>query len=146
MWPKRLSNYVCSLAPAACLIATGALADEKRLLTESELDAVTAGAASVESQDDLLIFEVVRKTRLGKTVRADGNLRVVEALEGVTIGNLTLSDNAQSNLHSVININAVNSAVNVLLNLNVSIDSSIGAINQLNFNGPLPAIPSLPAN
>jgi hypothetical protein len=64
----------------------------------------------------------------------------------VTIGYLALSDNAQSGLQSLVNINAVNSAVNVLLNLNVSIDSSVGAINQMNLNGTSLATPILPRN
>ncbi len=58
-----------------------------------------------------------------------------------------MSDAAQRDLRSVVNINAVNSAVNVLLNLNVNVDSSVGTLNQLNFNDALPSAvpPARPA-
>jgi hypothetical protein len=51
------------------------------------------------------------------------------------MGTLTLSGNAQQNLNSIININAVNSKVNVLLNLNVNINSTVGSVLQSNLNG-----------
>jgi len=136
---------VCCSA-VACLATSLALADEKKPMTDAELDAVTAGSASTNSKDELLTFEVSKRTRLGKTVTAEGDLQVVESLRGITIGNLVLSDQAQSNLQSIININAVNSSVNVLLNLNVSIDSAVGAVNQLNLNTPLPNFPPRPGN
>ncbi|MGB5621133.1 MAG: hypothetical protein WBN65_01440 [Gammaproteobacteria bacterium] len=141
MWPNRARRCLICGVVAAGLMANAAFADDMRLMTEVELDQVTAGAASVTDLDDLMTFEAVRTTQRGKTVRVDGSLKLVESLPGITIGSLSLSDNAQSNLQSVININAVNSAVNVLLNLNVSIDSSVGAINQLNFNGMMPTPP-----
>ena len=135
-------NRVVVYCSAVACLATGlALADEKKPMTDAELDSITAGSASVSNKDELLTFEVSKRTRLGKTVTAEGELQVVESLRGITIGNLVLSDQAQSNLQSVININAVNSSVNVLLNLNVSIDSTVGAVNQLNLNAPLPTLP-----
>lgn len=144
MWPTKGRHCVICYVITAGAMANAAFADEMRLMTEVELDQVTAGAASVTDLDDLMTFEAVRTTQRGKTVKVDGSLKLVESLPGITIGSLSLSDNAQSNLQSVININAVNSAVNVLLNLNVSIDSSVGAINQLNFNGMMPTPPPLP--
>lgn len=144
MWPNRSRRLQICCVVAAGLMANVAFADEMRLMTEAELDQVTAGAASVTDLDELMTFEAVRTTQRGKTIKVDGSMKLVESLPGITIGSLSLTDNAQSNLQSVININAVNSAVNVLLNLNVSIDSSVGEINQLNFNGMTPAPPTLP--
>ena len=50
-------------------------------------------------------------------------------------GTLTLNGGAQQNLTSLVNINAVNSNVNVLLNLNVNINSTVGTITQTNMTG-----------
>ena len=56
-------------------------------------------------------------------------------LTGANIGTLSLNGNAQQNLTSLVNINAVNSSINVLLNLNVNINSTVGSILQSNLNG-----------
>lgn len=135
-----------ALACAALLFALGASADEgaKRLLTDAELDAVAAGTVAVNETEESLVFSVAKETAAGRTVRAEGELKVVQMPLGLTIGTLTLTDGAQQNLQSLININAVNSAINVLLNLNVTIDSSVGAINQLNLTNSLPRIPVPP--
>jgi hypothetical protein len=50
---------------------------------------------------------------------------------------VNLGGNAQQNLSSLININAVNSTINVLLNLNVNINSTVGTILQSNLNGKM---------
>lgn len=135
------SAAIVSLA-ALCLAAGAVCADDgKRLLTAAELDQVTAGTASTPGTEELLTFEAVKQTRSGRTITADGSVELVESLEGLTVGRLTLNGNAQRNLESMININAVNSAVNVLLNLNVSIDSEVGSINQLNLNDVPAAVP-----
>lgn len=127
---------------ALCLAAGAACAgDGKHLLTAAELDQVTAGTATAAGTEELLMFEAVKETRSGRTITADGSVALVESLEGLTVGRLTLNGNAQRNLESMININAVNSAVNVLLNLNVSIDSEVGSINQLNLNDVPAAVP-----
>jgi hypothetical protein len=128
---------------ALCVVAGVAAADDKRLLSDAELDATTAGSVGINVQDEQIVFEVVRKSASGRRVRADGSLRIIEVPAGITVGNLILSDNAQQNLHSLININAVNSAVNVLLNLNITVDSSVGTVNQLNWTDSLPAVPPL---
>jgi hypothetical protein len=47
-------------------------------------------------------------------------------------GTLTLTDGAQQNMTSLVSINAVNSIVNVLLNLNVNINSTVGTLTQTN--------------
>ena len=57
-------------------------------------------------------------------------------------GNLTLNDNsnqsismsdqAQQNLSSMVNITSINSTISVMLNLNVNINSTVGTVNQGN--------------
>jgi hypothetical protein len=54
-----------------------------------------------------------------------------------TTGTLNLTASAQQNLSSLININAVNSTINVLLNLNININSTVGTILQSNLNGKM---------
>jgi hypothetical protein len=107
-------------------------------LDDVQLDQVTAGASEIDATEELLTFAVTKTTASGRTVTADGSFRLVEALDPATVGNLILSGQSQSNLRALININAVNSEINLLLNLNISIDSTVGTLNQFNLNGVLP--------
>ena len=97
-------------------------------LSDSQLDDVTAGNASVPIQIDQL-------TARGTHIIVDGDIQWQTSAQNYS---LILSDNAQQNLSSLININAVNSPVNVLLNLNINIDSAVGSIQQYNLNGAIP--------
>jgi hypothetical protein len=98
-------------------------------LADEELDAITAGAADEASK--LLEFNVKHETASGRRIEVDGAIDVDRA-RSLQNAALTLQDSAQSNLQSLININAVQSAVNVLVNLNITIDSNVGEIRQLN--------------
>lgn len=126
------------LAAIVCSPLTAALADPQPL-NDAALDAVTAGSATAESSEELLTFDVMRTTQSGRTVKAEGSLAALHGPAGILAGHLNISDGAQNNLQSIITINAVNSAINVLLNLNISIDSRIDAINQTNLNVLPPA-------
>jgi len=66
-------------------------------------------------------------------VTVDGAIDL-ERVRSIDNAALLLQDSAQSNLQSLININAVQSAVNVLVNLNITIDSNVGEIRQLNLS------------
>ena len=118
------------------------MADEVRELTDEELDRVTAGTYSGDETEDLATFAFKKTTRSGNTIEAEGSFQLVEAIDRATIGNLILTDGAQGNLSSLININAVNSDVYVLLNLIINIDSNVGSLNQFNVNGLVPAHPN----
>lgn len=112
----------------ACLPLPG-MADPGPPLDDQALQNITAGSAMMDENPlDIMTFDVVRTTRSGRVVTADGSLSLLGA------NRLILTGGAQNGLSSVININAVNSAVNVLLNLNITVDSRVGAINQTNFN------------
>ena len=50
-------------------------------------------------------------------------------------GHADVERQAQQNLSSLVNINAVNSNVNVLLNLNVNMNSTVGTLTQTNLTG-----------
>ena len=134
----RNAAFVPGAILIGALLSVGAYAEEaseKVELDDAQLDEITAGAAA---EDEQTVFEIVRNTRSGKTITADGSLKVLEATDLLSAGQLTLTDYAQQNLRSVVNINAVNSNVNVLLNLNVTIDSTVGTVNQFNLSGALP--------
>lgn len=100
-------------------------------LTDRQMDAVTAGSqgAAVPSQEALTRIPFNFTSGKGKV---NGEAVVMPMNVFNQTGGLQLMDNAQSNLHSLININAVNSPVQVLLNLNVNINSRIGNLNQAN--------------
>lgn len=129
----QYTGTVMAIALGA-LLAGGAAAGEPYELSDAELDATTAGSATGGAQR-LLTFDVARRSRSGRTVTADGSLELLEPLPGAIPHQMLVLDRAQNNLQSVININAVNSAVNVLLNLNVNIDSRVGDLRQTNVNG-----------
>lgn len=65
--------------------------------------------------------------------RGDGTITVTSQPLPDALPSILLQQGAQQDLHSLINIVAVNSQINVLLNLNISINSTIGNLTQLNF-------------
>jgi hypothetical protein len=118
-------------------IACTSLAHAAEPLDDAALDAITAGAADETS--GLLEFNIKHETASGRRIEVDGTLDVDHA-RSLQNAALLLQDSAQSNLQSLININAVQSAVNVLVNLNITIDSNVGEIRQLNL-GSVPTRP-----
>lgn len=104
-------------------------------LSDSTLDNVTAAGIAATASNGVVKFQGEVPTPNG-LVSSAGSLSVQNAANaGTSIGSLTLNGNAQQNLSSLININAVNSKINVLLNLNVNINSTVGTIIQSNLNG-----------
>ena len=103
-------------------------------LNEQQLDTVYAGGV-VESNDDII-------TRIpfhieSKHATVDGDAIITPISNSQTSGSLMIQDGAQSHLNSMININAVNSPVEVLLNLNINVNSKIGSIEQNNIRPDL---------
>lgn len=102
-------------------------------MTDDQLAAITATGFSVNKNPTGAIgFSFDELTQGGVPVSGTGTLEIVEAKESVDIGQLSLSDNAQQHLQSLINVNSVNSPVQVLLNLNVNINSVVESIAQSN--------------
>lgn len=100
-------------------------------LSDQKLKAVTAGSIDA-AQGSMEALSRIPLNYSGRKGSVEGEVLVLPVASFANQGTLMLSDNAQSNLRSLINVNAVNSPVQVLLNLNVSINSTIGNINQLN--------------
>jgi hypothetical protein len=122
------------------LLATqaGMAQSRKKPLDDATLDRVTAaGVVARVSPGGVINFSGAVPTANG-LVSGIGSLVVQPASSSTTTtttGTVNLGGNAQQNLSSLININAVNSTINVLLNLNVNINSTVGTILQSNLNG-----------
>jgi len=120
----------------ALLTSAGMAQGKGKPLNDTALDRVTAAGVSATVSDGVVKFQGSVPTANG-LVSSAGTM----ALQGTslnsstTTGTLSLNGSAQQNLSSLININAVNSKINVLMNLNVNINSTVGSIVQSNLNG-----------
>ena len=121
------------------LLATqsGVSQSRKKALDDSMLDRVTAaGVTTSVSPGNVINFTGEVPTANG-LVSGAGSL-VIQAPNSTTtnntMGTINLSGNAQQYMSSLVNINAVNSTINVLLNLNVNINSTVGTVLQSNLN------------
>jgi hypothetical protein len=121
-----------------CTIVLGLAggANGAEVLDDEKLDAITAGTAPTAFQRPPVAFEVNRVTARGTRIGATGNARVFDGADLSSIGLLRLEDQAQGNLRALVNTNAVNSAVQVLINLNININSQVNSLNQVNSAAP----------
>ena len=120
------------LALLAYMLSGAAAAYEP--LTDEQLDAVTAGAD--ESVLEEVTVQAARVTSSGKRVTVAGTVGLQHVPNTIDAADLLLRDSAQSNLQALVNMNAVNSVVNVLVNLNINIDSQVGELRQINLAAP----------
>jgi hypothetical protein len=104
-------------------------------LTDAALDRVTAAGVNAGISDGVVKFQGQVPTKNGLVSSAGSMALQTGPLTGTTMNSLSLNGNAQQNLSSLVNINAVNSKINVLLNLNVNINSTVGSVMQSNMNG-----------
>lgn len=100
-------------------------------MTDEQLLAVTAGNANSGYDSQEALSRIPFRYSSEKAT-VDGEIIVLPLSTYNQTATLQLMGNAQSNLNSLININAVNSPVNILLNLNVNVNSTIESLNQLN--------------
>jgi hypothetical protein len=124
------------IASLAMLIPVSMAQSKKKPLNDAALDRVTAAGVTAGFSNGVVQFQGSVPTPNG-LVSAAGTLAVLPGpLSSTTnMGTLSLNGSAQQNLSSLVNINAVNSTINVLLNLNVNINSTVGTITQSNLNG-----------
>lgn len=111
------------------LFSAGAWSFEE--LSDLQLNAITAGNANSDHESIEALTRIPFRYS-GKKGSVDGEVIVVPMALYNQTASLQLMDNAQSNLRSLININAVNSPIQILLNLNINVNSTIGNLNQLN--------------
>ena len=139
MHARRAKMYR-TLLVMGLLLATqaGVSQSRKKALDDSMLDRVTAAGVTTRVLPGGVINFTGEVPTVNGLVSGIGSLVVQPASSSTTsttTGTVNLGGNAQQNLSSLININAVNSTINVLLNLNVNINSTVGTILQSNLNG-----------
>lgn len=126
-------NVHRAIVLAAMLGAASVAAADGRELSDIELDEVVAGTVPPEVHEELLQFSYVGAAGSKHTAEIDGTLSLTgQPLPDLPTGLLVIDNGAQNNLRALVNINAVNSEVNVLLNLNISINSVIDEVRQIN--------------
>ncbi len=126
MKTRQIAYFMLLLMPVLSLNVWGY--DE---LSDIKLNAITAGNASTEHPSELALTRIPFSYSNKKT-SVEGQVIVLPVESHYEISNFQISDNAQSNLRSLININAVNSPVQILLNLNINVNSNIEQIKQIN--------------
>lgn len=125
-------NLLYPLLISGTLLGAWSQANAADVLSDDQLDQITAGTASAAYNDGRLYFDLQKTTGRGTVIDATGNASLNIGSAAINTGILQLQDNAQGNLRALVNTNAVNSPVQVLINLNINIDSHIGALNQIN--------------
>jgi len=138
---KGILIPVCSIVFLLAFADAGAA--QARKLSDAELDRVTAGGVSPPAKpapappESMTPFTFSFKSPAGSrhTVEGTGSAQVVE--DGAAVKNsLVIRDNAQQNLRSLINVTSVNSQIQVLVNLNITINSTVGTVQQVNAGVP----------
>lgn len=104
-------------------------------LNDAAMDQVTAGGMTAGISDGVVKFQGSVPTKNGLVTGAGTLAMLTGPLTTQNQGTVTLNGQAQQNLTSLVNINAANSVVNVLLNLTVNINSTVGTITQTNLTG-----------
>jgi hypothetical protein len=118
---------------AGLALATQVCAAQSKMkpMTDGAMEHVTAAGMTASVNKGVVTFQGQVPTAKGLVTSA-GSLAIQSGSTNNTTGTLTLNGNAQQNLNSLVNINAVNSKINVLLNLNVNINSTVGTLTQTN--------------
>lgn len=135
--PRVLRNrWLPLLAAVAALACAGPVQAKKHKLTDKQLDQVVAGGLSTQVLNHVANFNFQGPAGSNQTVDAQGSVQVKKLAAGSqSAGSLLIQDSAQQNLHSLVNINAVNSKIQVLINMNVNINSKVGTFRQINLAG-----------
>jgi hypothetical protein len=121
------------LAGLLVLIAAGLAFADGRELSDEELDEVVAGTVNEELHEELLSFSYVGAAGSRHEAILDGTLSISGTpLAETPTGLLIIDNGAQTGLSALVSVNAVNSEVNVLLNLNITINSTVGEVRQIN--------------
>lgn len=106
-------------------------------MSNDELEEVTGTGVDTHFSSSItptgtMDFAFDAQTKDGTPISGNGTLDVVKKTEIINNATLSLNDSAQENLQALVNVNAVNSAIQVLLNLNVNINSTVESLDQTN--------------
>ncbi len=109
-------QLIIAAVASVVLLAAATSRPALRELSDAEMDTVHAGGTEVVTATDSVYSDEA------SSVSVTDN----------SISTITLGQNAQQHLTSFVNILAVNSAVQILMNVNVSINSEVGSVTQGN--------------
>lgn len=103
-------------------------------MTKEQLEAEAGKGFSVSTNPTgTIYFSMDEQTKSGTPISASGTLDVLQNTQDINHANLlSLSDSAQQNLQALVSVNAVDSLVQVLVNMNVNINSTVDIIEQTN--------------
>lgn len=103
-----------------------------RKLADHDLDQVTAGDFTIDFLNGALKLQFESSAGPGKSVSGEGNMTFSAVSLPASTPGILLTEDAQQNLRSLVNINAVSSNVNVLLNLVINVNSTVSGLTQGN--------------
>jgi hypothetical protein len=130
-------SRVALVAAILLLVASSASAGGRKL-ADDELDSVTAAGYTIAyrsgTPENTLFDFNFDHTGQAKHVSGQGSLDIsTHELGALSLNSLVIDHGAQQGLKALVNINAVNAVVNVLMNLVINVDSTvIGGITQWN--------------
>jgi hypothetical protein len=134
---KLFKYYKPLLLLFSFLIVSNYCQAEITAMSNNELEEVTGTGTDTAFSSSItptgtMDFTFEAQTKDGTPVSGSGTLDVVEKTEIIDTATLSLNDSAQENLQALVNVNSVNSAIQVLLNLNVNINSIVESLDQTN--------------
>jgi hypothetical protein len=124
-------KWVLVMTVLLLLIAVTPVWAGGRKLADRELDQVTAGDFTIDFLDGALKLQFESSAGPHKSVSGEGTIAFTGSSLTGTPG-ILLTQDAQQNLRSLVNINAVSSNVNVLLNLVINVNSTVNGVTQGN--------------
>ncbi len=113
---SRTTNLFVKTALIALLMAASSinLRAKPRELSDAEMDRVHGGSES------------------NTPAKSQPDAAVAAAEPAVPVQSINMGAGAQQNLTSIVNVLSVNSTVQVMLNINVSVDSTVNTVTQGN--------------
>lgn len=128
----KLRNVLCIKLFAASLLCSASLQAAEPMSDEA-LSSTTARGYEVNPNDatEALNFSF-SGLGVNKDINGSGNLKMQRAALTPSNSNVIISDYAQSNLNAMMNINSANSIIQVLMNLNINVNSEVGSVVQGN--------------
>lgn len=103
-----------------------------RKLADHDLDQVTAGDFTIDFLNGAFKLQFESSAGPSKSVSGEGNMTFSAVSLPASTPGILLTEDAQQNLRSLVNINAVSSNVNVLLNLVINVNSTVSGLTQGN--------------
>lgn len=130
------------------LLFLPSLACAETLMLDEDMEAVTARGVGLEvtkPEPGSVAFQFDGKKQglIGLSVFGNAKIQAAEITPSASSANITnnssviLQDDAQSNLNALVNVNAANAWVQVLMNLTVINNSTVNNVSQGNLSQPI---------